>query len=592
MMRGIAYILLGCVLLGMNTGCSDRNGIGEYEVSSGKETLYLNLNVSLNHGTESSRSTSETATATEEESKIYSLQIFLFDTDTEELLYTANITDMKEAGTQESYLVKVNVSLPRTVKIFLAANLTEEQVNGIKDMKAVYTSIQPTYAKTINEFAPYSYTISMPGEVRRTNGIAMTGQAYQYTQGGMLEDIYIDGNTTEDNPLKISASLKRVVAKALLTVDKAPDDYRPAGSVEGVEYVKINSTEDRKAKSGWIRVDNVYYFPNGTNRKLYWFEQQGNVDPNPSLDDFISSDPGKDISLYTERYKNNFVYYDQVDQYKYYYAYNKAVPTRTSGEYTEGMYFLENTFDNDQTQYAADLERYTLSLPMVTSIVIAVKFTPKEVYVEKGLYTALEQGYGMSQKEKEKWAEMKDSGVYGGWVDFEHDLTGTDKTFMLTLRNEEDTDFVLTMSLKLMGRDYISSTEYGNQVINGTYDGNKFPDDTFFAYTPTANDATRSSINLYHYYTYGARRTLDDAIVFVPYIGGWTYYYTYIDGTGTSTGNKASYSVSQISRNNYYVMTLKQITRLGGSKIDPSRIQVNTAVEPWKSGGSLNVDLW
>lgn len=563
----------------------------EYVASYAEETLYLNLNVSLGTGKESARSTDETATATEEESKIHSLQIFLFDAETEEMLYSANITDMKKEGTNASYLVRVNVALPRTVKIFLAANLTEEQVNGITDMKAVYTSKQPTYTRAINEFAPYSYVLNMPEGVRRTNGIAMTGQACQHTANGALEDIYIDKNTTEDNPLKISVSLKRVVAKALLTVDSAPDDYRPAGSVEGVAYAKINSTEDRKAKSGWIRLDNVYYFPNGTNRTLYWFEQQDNEDPNSSLDYFISSNPGDDISLYTERYKEHFVYYNLVDQYKYYYAYSKAVATRSSGEYTEGMYFLENTF-SDETKYQADLEKYSLSLPMVTSIVIAAKFTPKEVYVEKGLYTALEQGYRMSEAEKNLWAEMKNSGMYDGWADFERDQTGTDKTFMLTLRNEEDTEFVLTMSLKLMGKDYISPEEYGNQVIDGTYDGNKFPDNTFFAYTPVESDGAETDINLYHYYTYGARRMLDNAIIFVPYIGSWTYYYTYIDGTGNSVGNRASYADSKVLRNNYYVITLKQITRLGGSKTDPSRIQVNTAIEPWKLGGSLNVDLW
>lgn len=159
--------------------------------------------------------------------------------------------------------------------------------------------------------------------------------------------------------------------------------------------------------------------------------------------------------------------------------------------------------------------------------------------------------------------------------------------------DEADAQFVLTMSLKL-NKAYISSTEYGNQVTNGTYSGSKFPDNTFFAFTPETDTDDKF---LYHYYTYGARQNIVNPIYYVPYVGGWAYYYTYLDGDSTDFGegtnsSKAEYSDSQVKRNTYYILKLNKITRLGGSKTDPNNIQVNTTVIPWMKGGRLDVDLW
>ena len=136
-------------------------------------------------------------------------------------------------------------------------------------------------------------------------------------------------------------------------------------------------------------------------------------------------------------------------------------------------------------------------------------------------------------------------------------------------------------------------------MTNGTYSGSKFPDNTFFAFTPDSDSDTGSNTDtfLYHYYTYGARQNITNPIYYVPYVGGWAYYYTYLDGDSTDFGDgtntqKAVYSDSQVTRNTYYILKLNKITRLGGSKTDPNNIQVNTTVVPWKKGGRLDVDLW
>lgn len=228
---------------------------------------------------------------------------------------------------------------------------------------------------------------------------------------------------------------------------------------------------------------------------------------------------------------------------------------------------------------------------MVTSISIALRYTPKEIYVEKGLYEQLETGTGMSASEIEKWGKMK--GDYADWKSFEEETTSTGEVKNIIFDTEADAQFILTMSLKL-NKAYISSTEYGNQVTDGTYSGSKFPDNTFFAFTPDSDSDTGSNTDtfLYHYYTYGARQKIANPIYYVPYVGGWAYYYTYLNGDGTNTTNKAVYSDSQVTRNTYYILKLNKITRLGGSKTDPNNIQVNTTVVPWTKGGRLDVDLW
>ena len=227
---------------------------------------------------------------------------------------------------------------------------------------------------------------------------------------------------------------------------------------------------------------------------------------------------------------------------------------------------------------------------MVTSISIALRYTPKEIYVEKGLYDKLESGTGMSASERQEWENMKYKYAENKPWD---DTSWTADVGAVIFQDEADAQFVLTMSLKL-NKAYISSTDYGNQVVDGTYSGTKFPDNTFFAFTPETDTDDKF---LYHYYTYGARQKIVNPIYYVPYVGGWAYYYTYLDGDSTDFGegtnsSKAEYSDSQVKRNTYYILKLNKITRLGGSKTDPNNIQVNTTVVPWTKGGRLDVDLW
>lgn len=585
MMKKVIYAFLSCFALLLTGGCQEQNCVEEIDTSHARNSLYLNLSLRVNDGSGAvSRATDEgVIPGTDDENTIHSLYIYLFNSETGALVYWADITNLYQADNTKTYVIKLqDINLPENVSIYLAANLTRQQAESITSPTASYKTNATSYTRAINEFAPYEFMpqFGVTGISKRDIGIAMTGQAVS----GSDKVFDIHGYTSPDNPLALTVDLKRVVAKALLTVVPSDDDGN---------YAVIASGNEHK---GWVRISDIYYFPNGTNKSLHWFEfeQENHKDPNSDLTYYISStESDTELALNTENYQKDFVYYNQAEQYKLYYAYYQAQKfdqeTDKNNSYTAGMYFLENTFTIPD-EYDSQLEAYKLALPMVTSISIALRYTPKEIYVEKGLYGNLDKGEGMSASEKKQWANMKTK--YGDWKNFEDETTSTDEVKNIVFATEADAQFVLTMSLKL-NKAYISSTEYGNQVTNGTYSGSKFPDNTFFAFTPDSDSDTGSNTNtfLYHYYTYGARQNIANPIYYVPYVGGWAYYYTYLDGTDTNE-NPTKYSASQVTRNTYYILKLNKITRLGGSKTDPNNIQVNTTVVPWKKGGRLDVDLW
>lgn len=598
MTRKVIYAFLSCFALLLTGGCREQDCVEEIDTSHANNSLYLNLSLRVNDGSGAvSRAAGDKIPGSADENEIHSLYLYLFNSANGNLVYWANITKLNQPDHENVYVIKLqDMDLSEKVSIYLAANLTRQQAESITSPKATYKTNATSYTRAINEFAPYEFMpqFGVTGISKRDIGIAMTGQAVS----GSDKVFDIHGYTSPDNPLALTVDLKRVVAKALLTVDAADNSEGKeltVGSLDGVAYAVIASGNENK---GWVRISDIYYFPNGTNKSLYWFEQADNQDPNSDLTPYISS-KGTDaeLALNTESYQKDFVYYNQSDQYKLYYAYYQAEKfdqTKDQNkQYTAGMYFLENTFaiPEETSGYKTQLETYKLALPMVTSISIALRYTPKEIYVEKGLYDILDSGTGMSANEKKQWADMKDA--YVDWKSFEEETISTDEVKNIIFETEADAQFVLTMSLKL-NKAYISSTEYGNQVTNGTYSGSKFPDNTFFAFTPETDTDDKF---LYHYYTYGARQNIVNPIYYVPYVGGWAYYYTYLDGDSTDFGegtnsSKAEYSDSQVKRNTYYILKLNKITRLGGSKTDPNNIQVNTTVIPWMKGGRLDVDLW
>ena len=385
MMKKVIYAFLSCFALLLTGGCQEQNCVEEIDTSHARNSLYLNLNLRVNDGSGAvSRATDEGVIPgtddDEDENNIHSLYIYLFNSETGALVYWADITNLYQADNTKTYAIKLqDINLPEKVSIYLAANLTRQQAESITSPTASYKTNATSYTRAINEFAPYEFIpqFGVTGISKRDIGIAMTEQAVS----GSDKEFDLHRYTSPDNPLALTVNLKRVVAKALLTVAPASSDEIAEGYDKNEAYAVIASENQNK---GWVRINDIYYFPNGTNKSLYWFEQENNKDPNSALTDYISStESDAELSLNTEKYQNDFVYYNQTEQYKLYYAYYQAQKfdqeTDKNNSYTAGMYFLENTFTIPDG-YDSPLEAYKLALPMVTSISIALRYTPKEIW--------------------------------------------------------------------------------------------------------------------------------------------------------------------------------------------------------------------
>ncbi len=76
----------------------------------------------------------------------------------------------------------------------------------------------------------------------------------------------------------------------------------------------------------------------------------------------------------------------------------------------------------------------------------------------------------------------------------------------------------------------------------------------------------------------------------MPHIGGWGYYYTYLDQLQTAQ-NRTPYTASQVTRNTYYLITVGNFGVPGGSTSQPEYIRVNTEPVGWDYEGKSDIDL-
>ena len=294
MTKKVIYAFLSCFALLLTGGCQEQNCVEETDTSHARNSLYLNLSLRVNDGSGAvSRATDEgTIPGTdkdEDENNIHSLYIYLFNSTTNALVYWTDITNLYQADNTKTYVIKLqDLNLPENVSIYLAANLTRQQAESIKSPTASYKTTATSYTRAINEFAPYEFMpqFGVTGISKRDIGIAMTGRAVLKTDETQKDfDIY--QYTSPDTPLPLKVDLERVVAKALLTVAAATTDNIAEGADKNEDYALIDSGNKNK---GWVRISDIYYFPNGTNKSLYWFKQtDNNEDPNSDLTYYITS---------------------------------------------------------------------------------------------------------------------------------------------------------------------------------------------------------------------------------------------------------------------------------------------------------------
>ena len=77
----------------------------------------------------------------------------------------------------------------------------------------------------------------------------------------------------------------------------------------------------------------------------------------------------------------------------------------------------------------------------------------------------------------------------------------------------------------------------------------------------------------------------------MPHIGGWGYYYTYLDEFGAPHEGRTPYTASQVTRNTYYLITVEKFGVPGGSTSRPEYIRVNTEPVVWDYEGKGDIDL-
>ena len=314
-------LLVALIAIAGFSGCSQDEFVEEQEMQPQIEAQLM-LSISLPQiGTRAINE--ETLSGTAEESKCRKLTLFIMNTD------GTTIQDKTVTGEDlenEFLYFIVNTSIGEKY-IFVAANMTDEQI------KAVKTATDHNPEQVIKDIK----------EVTTNYNFVMTGQAV--TEGSNSEVINIE----EHKMTRIKATLTRVTSKVLVTCT----------TKENTGYV--NLTKD----NGYIKLSDVHYILETTNKKFFPFQKANNEDPN-----FLMS------TTLQAGYEANF-FTAATDVTKGEIAIQHDVERIEGSEnpYTEGLYCLENTIDVDG-EYSND---FSDPQKVATYLKVAAKFTPKNI---------------------------------------------------------------------------------------------------------------------------------------------------------------------------------------------------------------------
>ena len=352
----------------------------------------------------------------------------------------------------------------------------------------------------------------------------------------------------EANAYEVSFNLKRMVAKVLVTC--ATDDNG---------YVMVKD-DNGTGFEGWIRQTDVKYMLNGLNRQAYIMQQVDNavteayanvIDPNNNLQQ--SAAGGNFFFQQLEgEVENGFFRTSSVFDADRLSITN--VDYTGNQPYTEGIYCPENTFAVSDITLEGEQAQ-------VTHVNVAARFTPKKLYIEEGLQAYIAADQTVPTDVRDEISKL------------------TESNGMVECLTEAAAAQLLASSLKR------------------AEDRNGFPTKTYFYQSEEKT-----------FYTYGAmcevlghKASASDIEtnpgvfgVFVPYLDGWGYYYTYVDNRLDDYGKPAetdAYQYGQVERNRYYILNVTGFTQPGSSITNPNYILVHTYSFPWKDGGSGSIEL-
>lgn len=446
----------------------------------------------------------------------------------------------------KDYEVRLKKPLTAGTELYAAANISTAQEEAFMqqvDKGEAYTLPDNDF-RLVEDLAPYSTS-----ETARRNTIAMccTGAAQaQATEG------------EEDNHFSVEFTLKRLVAKVLVTCEET----NVQGGDDNMKYAPV------KENLGWIRLDSLRYALNGLNRKTYILQQ---IKQDVTDTDANVTDPNPDLTKFdTEESTLNDFYSFPLGRTGKEGEYEKVLPFNSQEDYYEGIYCPENTFEPEDTFEEGQWM-------MITHVVISAVFTPKVLWVEYGLFDYIAESTGVSDEQKKIVAALKASVDESGV----HEATDVVE---VACQTEETVQLLLTESLRrarrLLGMDD-SHTDAERFFKEASYFYHNAKEE-FYTY-----GATMSKLQIEE----GNELELDDLKQFgnyVPYNGGQGYYYTYIDNRQDEKKNDdfLFYKHGQVERNRYYILTIKSFSNPGASFTNPDYIEVHTRTLNWENGGT------
>ncbi|OUO73989.1 hypothetical protein B5F71_12170 [Bacteroides sp. An269] len=518
-------------------GCSEDAVLPDGQTNVSDKTL-LTLNFSIEGEDTASRAVDDDDPehpAATWENNIVTLQVFIKHADGtwEEPIYLWDITG-------SPYTVELDdLDLTQTT-VYVGANLTMAQAQAFIQQEtddAAYTFTNNVF-DLVTDLSPYS-----------TENSDLTGRRHiaMFCTKGIKPKVTETSEDEEATPIEYTTgpfNLKRLVAKILVTC-----------KTDGNGYVPV-SNKNAENFEGWIRQSDVKYLVNGLNRKTF-IMQQINSEVSEAQAYANVVDPNNELSVTNA---NNDDFYFQPIEGEYDSPYLRATLPFAEAElssYTEGIYCPENTFALDETI------TFEGQQAQITHVCVAAKFTPRNLQVEYDLFNYVAEQQDIEPDIKEDIEELRPSNI----------------------------DEVVTVECpsEAVARQLLLSSLQRANNRNG------FPEGTYFYHNKVKA-----------FYTYGAMGrdgvSMDDIDTnpgvfgdFVPYIGGWGYYYTYVDNREdyelTPNGWNEFYRHGQVERNRYYILNITRFTRPGSSVTNPNYIMVHTYSLPWEKGGSGEITL-
>lgn len=254
---------------------------------------------------------------TESESCLRKITLFMVD-------QNGGVTDYTVEGEnleKEALIISLGTTEGEK-EIYVGANMSEEQIAAVKTNR--------NQVMTLNSI----------NDITKDNHFLMTAQAKDVNGATKI-------NIVANRTTKITASLDRIMSKVLLTCQ-----------TDNNGYVKLSDKS-----RGYIKLANVHYILETTNKKYYIFEQPNNEDPNYSMSETLGQAYGDNFFNYSGKVEESTFTAIKTDDSRV---------SSTDNPYTEGIYCLENTVKLD-FDYGENPDK---PKEVATYIKVAAKFTP------------------------------------------------------------------------------------------------------------------------------------------------------------------------------------------------------------------------